>query len=35
MCVNRNTFGAPAWFMPTYNVMTQLSEVVGDYLNVS
>lgn len=31
----RKTYGLPGWFMPTYNIMTQLSEVVGDYLNVS
>lgn len=30
----RKTYGAPNWYMPTYNIMTQLSEFVGDYLNV-
>ncbi|EPB87193.1 hypothetical protein HMPREF1544_06018 [Mucor circinelloides 1006PhL] len=29
----QKTYGLPDWFMPTYNIMTQLSEVVGDYLN--
>ncbi|CEP11090.1 hypothetical protein [Parasitella parasitica] len=29
----RKTYGLPDWYMPTYNIMTQLSEVVGDYLN--
>ncbi|KAL9552717.1 hypothetical protein MBANPS3_003629 [Mucor bainieri] len=29
----QKTYGMPDWFMPTYNIMTQLSEVVGDYLN--
>ncbi|CAO3620118.1 unnamed protein product [Mucor fragilis] len=29
----QKTYGLPGWFMPTYNIMTQLSEVVGDYLN--
>ncbi|GAN06073.1 hypothetical protein MAM1_0110d05550 [Mucor ambiguus] len=29
----QKTYGMPNWFMPTYNIMTQLSEVVGDYLN--
>ncbi|KAI9251244.1 tubulin-tyrosine ligase family-domain-containing protein [Sporodiniella umbellata] len=28
----RKTFGSPSWFMPTYNLMTELSEFVGDYL---
>ncbi|KAI9361841.1 tubulin-tyrosine ligase family-domain-containing protein [Pilaira anomala] len=29
----RKTYGSPDWYMPTYNIMTELSEFVGDYLN--
>ncbi|KAI9473892.1 MAG: tubulin-tyrosine ligase family-domain-containing protein [Benjaminiella poitrasii] len=29
----QNTFGFPAWYLPTYNIMTQLSEFVGDFLS--
>ncbi|KAI8973286.1 tubulin-tyrosine ligase family-domain-containing protein [Mycotypha africana] len=27
------TYGSPSWFPRTYNLMTQLAEFVGDYLN--
>lgn len=33
--LNRKTYGAPDWYMPTYNIVTQLSEFVGDYLTVN
>ncbi|KAG2236013.1 hypothetical protein INT48_008105 [Thamnidium elegans] len=29
----QKTYGSPDWYLPTYNIMTQLSEFVGDYLN--
>ncbi|KAI8641321.1 tubulin-tyrosine ligase family-domain-containing protein [Parasitella parasitica] len=29
----QKTYGLPDWYMPTYNIMTQLFETVGDYLN--
>ncbi|KAI8083348.1 tubulin-tyrosine ligase family-domain-containing protein [Gilbertella persicaria] len=29
----QSTFGAPDWYLPTYNVMTQLSELAGHYLD--
>lgn len=29
----QKTYGSPSWFMPTYNIMTQLGEFVGDYLS--
>ncbi|RCI04396.1 Tubulin--tyrosine ligase-like protein 12 [Rhizopus stolonifer] len=29
----KKTFGSPFWFMPTYNLMTELSEFAGDYLH--
>ncbi|KAG0763242.1 hypothetical protein G6F57_010931 [Rhizopus arrhizus] len=28
----KKTFGSPSWFLPTYNLLTELSEFVGDYL---
>ncbi|KAI7904716.1 tubulin-tyrosine ligase family-domain-containing protein [Cokeromyces recurvatus] len=28
-----NTFGLPDWYLPTYNITTQLSEFVGDFLS--
>ncbi|ORE17065.1 hypothetical protein BCV71DRAFT_244248 [Rhizopus microsporus] len=29
----KQTFGSPSWYLPTYNLVTELSEFVGDYLN--